>query len=1205
MSTSSEAVMVSPEQCATAPKAVLKSTLPAQPPSSPARLVVMAVLALAAATGAMFGVVVFGNEFTKDVRPKGSSNMNSVTLVDLNDRAIATADVESYVSLLDLPLLGTAELNKIDGITYSTHAGVQHRKVTGYDVTKETTTVGGAVVGTPHLSLTTSMPDVTIEVSVRDSKAWVLHSGAGVNIKTAIETTSTRRLGAGSCLANGACLYSRDELLQVNADTRELAQGSFFARADVAAYQVDLSGDDVMQFLGSPEEEATFLDGTYVEDDSQMRLRVAVGTAEGNMMLFTNLSSGISKMMTQNGTWVFDGDKTTGCVRPTDKSKALLRGLEPAKLAVSGAVPFDVVTVDSHSSAHDFIPARFSSYNMDDCLEQMVARSNLTNPAISEKYFGRPGNAARKLGKDVYKPLTHKEHHKAAYHEMRALMSNPNNDINRFWASDAGKAYNKLSERKRKLGPTISDSDMFYGSGYGDYDNAAMLAYQAEVISYMDFSPMGDSVLAPNTYISHFDLWVCTRLADPTFLYNAYAEFDDMPGIVDTVGLSNYDGMLLPSFLYDFTGTGGISMAFLGWALFTPVQATYEPDDLVEDLFNLYDSTWFGTKKVGDDVVLEQVDLVDIGISKTFYHAMYPGSCSGGYEYNNMAEIDGEVGADLCMGAGFLGRGSTQVVDKSYFTGKFTTPVTRKLQEEQGREGRALAGWDSTDSTGEVFDTVALALEEFCIDLIEGDSPEVDMSFPTGDFTFSLKQGNSWASYLVKDVGYGPEYVVAFQGTKATDHSMIQYNLRTKPVFTYIGEQPAIIPEGQYEYVESLVPCLVFFIDPNNGWGVYPDGHANTQPTFITGHSLGGAAATLFARGKASWSTPSDPDGYYPRLVTFGAAPNSYRAGWARDLIVCKEPQGVSTSTPLYSTYCSAEGDSLSEAGYAAYASYIGGMSNYCSQSNQDSIRFFHKFDPIPSIAMWYGKFGHATEYAIMLYDMPDAGCESDSGCAISAASLDTDYTFGDIGLDGTNPFMIKDYLCDKWAVEPKAVVTECLDMITSYMSFGNPWPCGQIITMRVWQEEMSDSELASIGTIDVQWGRSDNTITSANMVDLEFGIFQKFEEYVDCVSAYEAALIAYVQSSIIDLPELAGALFSFTWIHSTYGYYPLCTTSDGADGILSINVDSSDLAKIEKNGCDTAQKNACAASCGGNKATDEWCMWDCMYSCYYLEEVW
>merc|ERR1719473_938631 len=165
----SEAVMVAPEQSATAPKTLAAQHAPAK--TSTTRLVLLAVLALAAATGAMFGAVVLGNQITQELHPKGSSHLNSVTLVDSEDRAIATTAVESYVSLLDLPLLGTAELNKVDGITFRTHRGIEHRKVTGYTVTTETARVGDSK--TPRLSLATSAPGATVEVSVRDNKAWL------------------------------------------------------------------------------------------------------------------------------------------------------------------------------------------------------------------------------------------------------------------------------------------------------------------------------------------------------------------------------------------------------------------------------------------------------------------------------------------------------------------------------------------------------------------------------------------------------------------------------------------------------------------------------------------------------------------------------------------------------------------------------------------------------------------------------------------------------------------------------------------------------------------------------------------------------------------------------------------------------------------------------------------------------------------------
>merc|ERR1719253_2460420 len=174
------------------------------------------------------------------MHPKSASG--GVTLVDSEDRAVATAAVESYVSLLDLPLLGTAELNKVDGITFRTHHGIEHRKVTGYTVTTETARVGDSEVKTPRLWLATSAPGATVEVSVRDNKAW-LSEAEGTRV-TAIDTASQRRLAdGGSCLESGACLYSRDELLRLDAASRRLEEGSFFARADVAAYQVELSGD--------------------------------------------------------------------------------------------------------------------------------------------------------------------------------------------------------------------------------------------------------------------------------------------------------------------------------------------------------------------------------------------------------------------------------------------------------------------------------------------------------------------------------------------------------------------------------------------------------------------------------------------------------------------------------------------------------------------------------------------------------------------------------------------------------------------------------------------------------------------------------------------------------------------------------------------------------------------------------------------------
>jgi hypothetical protein len=1249
MSTSSEAVMVSPEQCATAPKVLSKelaSSSSAQTPTA-TRLVLLSVLALAAATGAMFGVVIFGNEFTKDLHPKGDTYTNAVTLVDMNDRAIATADVESYVSLLDVPLLGTAELNKIDGITFSTHVGVQHRKITGYDVSKETATIGGSVVQTPLLTLKTAEDDTVIVISVRDSKAWMQQTSSGVSITTAIDLTSQRRLAsdAGSCLANGACLYSSDELMQASKQTRELSEGSFFARADVAAYQVDLSGDDVMEYLDAPNGQVTYLDGSYVEDGHELRVR-AESAATGSILLFTNKSSGVSKLLTKNGTWIFKGDETTGCTRPTDHTAAITSTLDPKQLAISGSIPFDVATVKTSEPIENFIPSRFTYLSMDDCLEQMIGRSNMSDPVVQDRVLGHVihnGNSMRKLAQEHFKPLSAVEKHKASYDEMLALMQDGNNEINQFWASKTGTSLRKL----RKLEETMSkrelvaagdiDTDFFGGdSDNYAYDYSSMKTYQTALIADMSFSMISDT-FGVSTYISHFDLWVCTRLADPTFLYNAYEKFDDYSGIVDTVGTSSLD----PSFLFDMSGTGGISQSFAAWALFTPVQAVYTPKSVYADIEFLYDST--SMSSAGYDSTsqgtLDIMDSVDNSLSMAFYHAMYPGSCSGGYEFNNDATMSSEVGVSLCEHVGFAKTGETATASTDVFSGKFSASsfatmyadTRRRLSEDEVVEGayphldRNLIGVGSGSGAslrmGE--DILYKALSEYCQDFMDGNDPSYTHVADGYTYEFGLKQGNSWASYLKKEVSSGyPEYVVAFQGTKASDHTMIQYNIQQQPVFTYIGTKPSIVPEGYFAYMSSLVDCMTWIIldADQGGWDVYPSATTtflaeDMQPKFITGHSLGGAAATLFAKADAAWTDPGTVSnfasgttqgisGKYPRLVTFGASPVAYRSQFSDSLITCKPGVGyLDDGTPILdsSSYCGSDGY-LTAAGFKEWAKKVGGMSNFCGSVNPDGVRFFHKFDPVPSIAMWKGQYAHGVEHAMLLYDMPKSSCSVTSTCAISSGTASSKDKYG---LGGSDPLTIKDYLCDKWDVLPKAHYTSCYDKISSYMSLLNPWPCGQIIFHRMWKEEWETSQSLKVGdngVIEFYWGE-DGKVAVLDVVDLQTGLFQKFEEYTDCVAGYEATLGAYIQSAIIDLPEvsaLAFAVFGFTWVHSAYGNYPLCTESSGGK-ILSTNVDSSDEAKVEimSDGCGSTISQ-CEADCNDEADYSNYeCFDECTYSCF------
>jgi hypothetical protein len=1257
MSTSSEAVMVSPEQCATAPKTLTKglASQPATP--SATRLVLLSVLALAAATGAMFGVVVFGNEFTKDVHPKGDSYQNAVTLVDTNDRAIATADVESYVSLLDLPLLGTAELNKVDGITFSTHQGVQHRKVTGYDVTKETATIGSSVAETPRLSLATADSGVTIEVSVRDSRAWVQQSSSGASITTEIHLSSQRRLtgDSGSCLSNGACLYSQDELLRMSAATRELSEGSFFARADVAAYQVDLNGDDVMQYLSDGDAHVTYLTGSYKEDGHTMQLRASASGA-GKSILFTNISSGVSKFITVNGTWLFEGRETTGCSRPTTKSETLLKTLNLEELAVSGAVAFDSVSVHTSAPVADFFPHGISSLTRENCLDQQISRSNMSDPSAQNFWQERTGvsftpadgNSARKLAKEHFKPMTHKQRHESSYREMRALMENPNNEINRFHASARGKnlrelhlmKYNEPNSKrpkrnkkrdlagneKRELWSLYGDSDSDSDSAY--LDKSLWKARIEDMLRYVEVgSTLTGATMAPASYITHFDLWVSTRLADPTFLHNAYVDMDEKQGMIDTFGYADSSGSINPSFIFDLSGHSGISHSFASWAMFLPVSASYFPEGLGLAIMELEDTSIYSGSKselATDTSALAAVSAVEQGLSKAFFHMMYPGSCSGGYEFNNDAVMDLEVGADLCEGHGF----GEQGFEDDYWESMFDSDVYRRRLTEDDRksEGRTLykskkgekreLAYTEADGQYEAYD----AFDSYCASFMNGDEPV----YAFDRYDLGLKQGNSWASYLVKELSPGyPEYVVAFQGTKAGDSSMLAYQFNQKPLFTYIGYMPVIVPEGVYWYMESLATCMLWMIDPGNGFDIYSSWMDSsltitsaTEPTFITGHSLGGNAATLFIKSKTEWVNPSSVSGTYPRLVTFGSPPNVYRGKYHSGLIGCMEGIDANNAGKSFlsdTRFCDPD-DGLLKMGFEEYAEYLGGMSNYCSAANPQSVRFYHKFDPVPSQGLWKGQFAHGVEHAMLLYDMPDSGCGDISGCELSATSLSSDASMSDLELGG-DPYMIKDYLCDKWAVEPKALYTSCYDEITSYMTMMAPWPCGEIIFHRIWKEEWETSQLEKIGDngiIDVMWG-NEGLISVIDMVALtgEHGtLFKKFEEYTDCVESYEASLGAYIQAAIVDMPDLAPmmfALFGFLWVHSTYGNYPLCTDLDGTTGeLIEFNIDAADEAAIYRNECSNSELMACEADCSSSKAKkeDSYCFWECSMGCYSTTSV-
>jgi len=1236
--------MVSPEQCATAPKVSSKDLTPLHAKSSPTRLVLLAVLALAAATGAMFGVVVFGNEFTKDVHPQDGSHMNSVTLVDSNDRAIATADVESYVTLLDLPLLGTAELNKVDGITFSTHKGLEHRKVTGYTITKETATVGDSVVEAPHLSFR-SEPGITIEVSVQKASAWIEEVNAHGTVRTAIDVAPSRRGlsdNLGSCLANGACLYSRDELLQVDSETRKLSEGGFFARADIAAFQVDLNGEDVLNFLDGKKNDASYFEGSWDEDGHSMMMRIELKSDHLPTVFVHNATDKSAKVMGSNGTFVFLDDELVTC---DTQDIGTLKMLSNIDLEVVPSLGFDEVTVVHGDVISGFIP--LSGHSFQSCVDFQVAHGNLSGPEFYEDFYGRPmtkdslegGNIPRKLAYQNMRPLTHEERTERHHAEMLSYMQDMSNTRNQEILQS--QALLKEEHKRRRL-EDWGWGSFSYSYAY-EWDDSAKYTTMNTVVSHSDVS---STTMRPSTsYITHFDLWLCTRLADPSFIHEGYADFNDgtetaTGGSGAILGLSFPSSANIangayhaPSYTLNLAGGKGISSAFKYWSGIHHNGAKYLPDGFVAELQSWSTAkTTTGATGVYDAESTQPsgawtADQMSIAASSSFYHAMFPGSCSGGYEMDT-----GEGLVDLAFELADTQLGGVP----RQFGVQMCEMIADDVKEKE------------TDSSKEVRDPfadygdtgyLAAFMNTVCKQYID------EKELTVGPIQMRLM--NTWASYMYKETfdssgsSNGKEYIVAFQGTKGTDLSMFQYNTRQNPMFTFIGEEAFIIPNGYFDYMVSLVYCLDNQIDQtyknsNDEW-------QSTTPAFITGHSLGGGAATLYAASRPSWGGGGNTNGIgttYPRLVTFGAGPTQYTGSSPDDgtWIACASKELTSDSDKAtandVSDYCYTVNDAsdpqhngksfMSSAGFKKYSQDMSGLGNFCSKANPQSIRFIHKFDPIGAIANFKGMYGHSTEHTIMVMDAHDTSCAgTEASCEISSAELQTGKGYADLGLHGSNPDNVKVWGCTKHKVKPCTWASKCTDYYSSYYSLGTNNPCAQMQAQRQMEyfiqteegQEMYEdvkkyfggAEKAGLKVND--W--SENGFDQVFTTPMLNWLFKEHEGFASCVGDWHATTSNWLNAALHDTHGIVWGLipffFGFTWVHSTYGFYPLCTSTDSSGNIVNVCPGRTDANLLHS--CTQAQMTALAQFCfrGGYKE-DGLCIYNgidnnCMAKCDWENE--
>jgi len=1076
--------MVAPEQCATAPKTLVskQAAAPAAAKTSTTRVVLLAVLALAAATGAMFGVVVFGNEFTKDMHPKGGA------LVDSEDRAVATAAVESYVSLLDLPLLGTAELNKVDGITFSTYKGIEHRKVTGYTVTKETAVVGDSEVATPRLSLATSAPGVTVEVSVRDNKAWLSDAAAGKVATTAIDATSQRRLAdGGSCLENGACLYSRDELLHLDAASRRLEEGSFFARADVAAYQVELDGD-VMPYLERSAEGSAYLDGTWVEGGHRLRLRVAE-TPAGTEAFFTNYSSGKSKLLTKDGAYMYSYDgRLRECQEAYHGAVA-----DYTVDSLVNSMTFESVEVSHGEAQADFIPFHPAA---EDCFALVSKLGNMSTPEALE-----------------------------AFPKLAGAMQNAD-------VVSAAKGSIYSAKNRRRLAKTVQMQ------AKRDRHPSAQ-----EMLSLMAKEPRR------KLGVSNYDLWVATRMADPTFIdFGGYVS-----GSWADAAFSGATGKMPTDVALSLGGLYGISKKFAEWSGFTyygarrrlseeteqrklrgmPMDMCGElemmcfkfrderacmefemtcgksmgkamkpmklmaADDLYfakppEDLaVDSYEYKMAKEKAIAQEEMVmhfyqtdvateylavpskESIQELDIGsISCGSYTSM--DTCLG-YEFAGCAWNDFY---SCCSDAGIKCGGAELVeLDLAAALGgvgdkasTYTTAITKTTSFLTAEFAGSCPG--GFLPTNPMMDAIKIGL--ICKEVKSGDF--AGMCAGTDSSTFSMMtEPNAWASLLVKD----GKKVASFQGTKMHDASMMDYSLKRDPVYLKFGGPATVIQEGYALYVSHLFTCM----------------YAMPSPDFVTGHSLGGAAAVVYNKiVGGSLVTFGAPATYYRSFGVSGLTSPSVTTGYE---IKTKLPVSVPSTLPTYS----------------------------CGGS---SVRYFHKFDPIPGFYYAGGMWMHETAKAVMVWDEASSACGVSGSCGVNPKVNGA--------IKGTT---LPKYLCTEFGIKTSAKSFGCSGMdYFSYTNVINPVPCAEVILAQAYA-------MYPAGSGDV----------------LEVIPWMPSESFAGCMESYIGSISAYfalyITSDLEELRPIAGrdaleigifyAAWGLMWIHSSYANYCLTGSSYGS----------------------------------------------------------
>merc|ERR1711988_954058 len=435
------------------------------------------------------------------------------------------------------------------------------------------------------------------------------------------------------------------------------------------------------------------------------------------------------------------------------------------------------------------------------------------------------------------------------------------------------------------------------------------------------------------------------------------------------------------------------------------------------------------------------------------------------------------------------------------------------------------------------------------------------------------------ATFIVKD----GEVVLTFQGTKLQEFAMFEFTIKQEPIFfEYKNYQVATAPpngavmtEGLAMYIYQLLNCIdsIFY-------NIGASGFKNVD--YITGHSLGGSAATVYAQLQTPYGkigSPHNPQSAY--LVTFGApatfnrkclqgmCPQMKYAWGARATSVKVAPEEIMFLMEAATMHSLQDFES-----YDACMGKVEKVSKYQLAFVPNSIRFMHKFDPIPSIGFQMGEWSHGTQYGLLLFDLEECAGRSPR-CSMGTVES-TGMVYEGVG----TPEALPDFLCSS-GVMPSAKMFQCNPEYYSYTNMFNPVPCLEVLLAQVYLY--------------------DKFLGDASYPADSLPPFLPFEDYDLCAASYTATVSMYYElylaadiamfpametdfQDILDTKYYSDnelmiaigywAVWSLIYVHMSYPNYPLCvdegTPFYGAGGKMEgmvspyANGVASDLDKIK-----------------------------------------